>query len=155
MFRTLALIVASALAGCVAQPGIKPLARDDPANPQAPEAPVASITGPLTLEPPPTGASDTGSPAPPTGSPMQNMEMKGMDMPGMPGMGQGHTPAASQPSRAAPNMGGMHHSHPDSAPQPAPTASLFTCKMHPQVVSDRPGNCPICGIQLVPKEGGK
>ncbi len=26
----------------------------------------------------------------------------------------------------------------------------YTCPMHPQIVSDRPGNCPICGMKLVP-----
>jgi len=27
---------------------------------------------------------------------------------------------------------------------------LWTCSMHPQVVQDKPGNCPICGMKLVP-----
>src|SRR5262252_7795281 len=27
---------------------------------------------------------------------------------------------------------------------------LYTCSMHPQVVQDHPGNCPICGMKLVP-----
>ena len=25
----------------------------------------------------------------------------------------------------------------------------YTCSMHPQVMSDKPGNCPICGMQLI------
>ncbi len=38
----------------------------------------------------------------------------------------------------------------------APTAggakekTLYTCGMHPQVVQDHPGNCPICGMKLTP-----
>jgi multidrug efflux pump subunit AcrA (membrane-fusion protein) len=28
--------------------------------------------------------------------------------------------------------------------------TLYTCGMHPQVISDKPGNCPICGMKLVP-----
>lgn len=28
--------------------------------------------------------------------------------------------------------------------------TLYTCSMHPQVVQDRPGNCPICEMNLVP-----
>ncbi len=32
---------------------------------------------------------------------------------------------------------------------------LWTCGMHPQVVQDEPGQCPICGMDLVPlREGG-
>ena len=26
---------------------------------------------------------------------------------------------------------------------------LYTCSMHPQIIQDHPGNCPICGMQLV------
>ena len=29
--------------------------------------------------------------------------------------------------------------------------ALYTCGMHPEVVRDEPGNCPICGMRLVPK----
>ena len=28
----------------------------------------------------------------------------------------------------------------------------YTCPMHPQIIRDKPGNCPICGMQLVKKE---
>jgi RND family efflux transporter MFP subunit len=28
--------------------------------------------------------------------------------------------------------------------------TLYTCGMHPQVVQDEPGNCPICGMKLTP-----
>ena len=28
--------------------------------------------------------------------------------------------------------------------------TLYTCGMHPQVVQDKPGNCPICGMTLTP-----
>jgi Cu(I)/Ag(I) efflux system membrane fusion protein len=31
-----------------------------------------------------------------------------------------------------------------------PSISYYTCPMHPQVHSDHPGNCPICGMKLVP-----
>lgn len=29
---------------------------------------------------------------------------------------------------------------------------LYTCPMHPQYISDRPGECPICGMTLVPMQ---
>lgn len=28
----------------------------------------------------------------------------------------------------------------------------YYCPMHPQIVSDRPGDCPVCNMRLVPKE---
>jgi len=31
---------------------------------------------------------------------------------------------------------------------------IYTCSMHPEVISDKPGNCPKCGMELVKKEGG-
>jgi Cu(I)/Ag(I) efflux system membrane fusion protein len=30
---------------------------------------------------------------------------------------------------------------------------LWTCPMHPQVIQDEPGQCPICGMDLVPVKG--
>ncbi len=29
---------------------------------------------------------------------------------------------------------------------------VYTCPMHPQIIRDKPGNCPICGMTLVKKE---
>lgn len=29
---------------------------------------------------------------------------------------------------------------------------IYTCVMHPEIVRDKPGDCPICGMTLVPKE---
>jgi RND family efflux transporter MFP subunit len=31
-----------------------------------------------------------------------------------------------------------------------PGKTLYTCGMHPQVIQDHPGNCPICGMKLTP-----
>lgn len=33
-------------------------------------------------------------------------------------------------------------------------AAQYYCPMHPQIVQDGPGACPICGMSLVPKGGG-
>lgn len=32
--------------------------------------------------------------------------------------------------------------------------TLYTCVMHPEIISDKPGKCPKCGMELVKKEGG-
>lgn len=34
-------------------------------------------------------------------------------------------------------------------------ATKWTCSMHPQIIKDNPGNCPLCGMKLIPlKMGG-
>jgi membrane fusion protein, copper/silver efflux system len=32
--------------------------------------------------------------------------------------------------------------------------TLYSCGMHPQIILDHPGNCPICGMKLTPIRGG-
>jgi Cu(I)/Ag(I) efflux system membrane fusion protein len=33
------------------------------------------------------------------------------------------------------------------------TKQLYTCGMHPQIIQEGPGNCPICGMKLTPVKG--
>jgi len=33
---------------------------------------------------------------------------------------------------------------------PSPAATQFTCPMHPEIISDKPGKCPKCEMDLVP-----
>ncbi|MGE5520174.1 MAG: efflux RND transporter periplasmic adaptor subunit [Candidatus Dadabacteria bacterium] len=37
-----------------------------------------------------------------------------------------------------------------STPSKGKVEQTYTCPMHPQVIANKPGNCPICGMQLVP-----
>ena len=56
--------------------------------------------------------------------------------------------------------GGGTHAHDDPHADPAPTGeaaahdhageTVYTCSMHPQIRRDGPGECPICGMDLVP-----
>ena len=32
----------------------------------------------------------------------------------------------------------------------SPPGTTYTCPMHPEIVRDAPGNCPICGMALEP-----
>ena len=67
------------------------------------------------------------------------------------------------PPRPAQDLGG-HAQHavqeqrhpPSTAPQGAPQearGAKYTCPMHPEIVRDAPGDCPICGMALVPIAG--
>ena len=50
----------------------------------------------------------------------------------------------------------LTHDHAAGVAEPgtalAAPADVYTCPMHPQYTSDRPGNCPICNMKLVKKE---
>ena len=37
-----------------------------------------------------------------------------------------------------------------SAPASVQTVAYYTCPMHPSVKSDKPGSCPVCGMELQP-----
>lgn len=36
------------------------------------------------------------------------------------------------------------------APLPMPKGTQYTCPMHPEIIRDKPGSCPICGMALEP-----
>ena len=38
-----------------------------------------------------------------------------------------------------------------ASPGAAPAGTQYTCPMHPEVVKDGPGSCPICGMALEPR----
>ena len=35
-----------------------------------------------------------------------------------------------------------------------PASQMWTCSMHPQIMQPEPGDCPICGMDLIPAETG-
>ena len=39
-----------------------------------------------------------------------------------------------------------------TATEPGPEETVWTCSMHPQIRRDEPGQCPICGMDLIPLE---
>jgi Cu(I)/Ag(I) efflux system membrane fusion protein len=46
---------------------------------------------------------------------------------------------------------GDGHNHKDST-QSAEKTIIWTCSMHPQIRKTEPGNCPICGMTLIPAD---
>ncbi|MHB1110753.1 MAG: HAD-IC family P-type ATPase, partial [Devosia sp.] len=47
--------------------------------------------------------------------------------------------------------GHAHTAGPSAAPKaPVPAGTKWTCPMHPEIVKDGPGDCPICGMALEP-----
>ncbi len=61
--------------------------------------------------------------------------------------------AASNSSSPA-AMNGSAGTNSTPTPGSAAPRTLYTCLMHPEVVQDHPGNCPKCGMALVPKRAG-
>ncbi len=58
------------------------------------------------------------------------------------------------PAAALPGVACRQASAPGSAAAPAASqAARYHCPMHPTYVSDRAGDCPICGMRLVPVTG--
>lgn len=58
-------------------------------------------------------------------------------------------------------LGFLHFTHAGKNSVASPTAdmrqvasedTLYTCGMHPWVIAEEPGNCPICGMKLTPKK---
>jgi Cu+-exporting ATPase len=37
-----------------------------------------------------------------------------------------------------------------AAPEPMPAGTQYTCPMHPEIIRDKPGSCPKCGMALEP-----
>ena len=35
------------------------------------------------------------------------------------------------------------------------SGEMWTCSMHPQIMQSEPGDCPICGMDLIPAEAAK
>jgi hypothetical protein len=110
------------LLGCASSPPLRPAALD-PSNPNNPESPL--IAGVVAPAPQPTKDM----------SPHEHdhqAKSSGMDM----NMPSGPTPGTD---------GGT----PTSSATDAGTA-VYTCPMHPEVRQQGPGQCPKCGMTLVP-----
>ena len=57
---------------------------------------------------------------------------------------------AHHPAAATGGGGHGHHAPTSGAAAEAPAGTQYTCPMHPEIVRDEPGSCPICGMALEP-----
>ena len=125
---TLAMAAALLLGACASEPTPRP-ARLDPANPAAAESPALAVNslagGGPALEASPPAAEPAEPPAPAAAA-----------------HGEHQHGAAAAPAETG------------AKDQPAGAdkkATTYTCPMDADVVSDKPGRCPKCGMNLVPK----
>lgn len=64
------------------------------------------------------------------------------------GSHRGHGATSPAPATAAP-----HQHSADADPRAAqPEVTVYSCPMHPEVTSDKPGECPKCGMTLVKRK---
>src|SRR5712672_4788390 len=67
--------------------------------------------------------------------------------------GSEHSAHQDSFSHPAPHKTGPAASSVGQAPQTGNTKQgRYTCPMHPEIVRDRPGSCPICGMALEPMD---
>jgi hypothetical protein len=127
--RTLLVTVCLVVVACSSRDVPASWPDRSPASLESPAAPVAVVTRALDAHPPLPGEAPGG--------------WAGLDEPGSP---------AKPASPGQPSNGAAHHGHHDHG---ADAAATYTCPMHPDVVSDRPGQCPRCGMALIERDAPK
>lgn len=104
----------------------------------------AVLAGCAPIEPPQPGADHPASPQATAAREVEASDVLTVDEKNLP-----QTPHEM-------HQGTMHHGQGMTGGGSRPTdrtAAAYTCPMHPEVRTDKPGKCPICGMNLVPKGG--
>lgn len=161
-----ALIALVALTGCATKFEPKPLPPNHPASVQGEEAPRSGMKRLIATD---QLSRTSKAQLARTEVPNPDFQPGGMshDMANMPGMDMskpatGSPPAqpqtmpgmdASQMKNMTPNPGNSPvNKEPGNSAKSSPTATIYTCVMHPEVQQSAPGKCPKCGMTLVKKE---
>ena len=151
----LALFTALLLTGCAGGPGgtaNEALPPTHPASPAAAEAPPPARSETLSLR-------DT-DPAPASPGPQVDAAATGDGHAGHEAH-EGHGSHGVRTCKSSPGADHGHHGHheggtatpPAAAASPATRPATYTCPHHPEVVSERPGECPKCHMDLEKKDG--
>jgi hypothetical protein len=149
----LATLSVLSLVGCGGGTTISALPADHPGNSAAAEAPLPPRSQTLAIDDPriPESATNPADLKPDMGDTRHDMKrmQHGHDTKGM----KHDVPATRPGENAAPSAPRWT---PTTLPTTHPaTAASYTCKMHPQVVSNHPGKCPKCRMKLVPRQTGQ
>jgi hypothetical protein len=138
------LLLTTSFTGCVSTQ--LELAENDPASPRAATAPLPKVAQALD----PAFDPAAGNPAPPAATGAHDAHQ---------GHGSAHDHAEHEHPPAAPAAPSGSAPKPplDKPKEKAPASpEVWTCPMHPEIRKSEPGNCPICGMKLVPaKPEGK
>ena len=115
---------------------------------------VAGLAGCRSYEPPPVTAGHPASPeapvAPLTPAP-STLDINKANLPSMPaepqpGPGHSRGQAGMEATAPAPTSQAV-----PKVPSGEPVQAIYTCPMHPEVLSNQPVTCPKCGMELVPR----
>jgi hypothetical protein len=143
------MIFCAGLAACSSRDVPTAWPEQSAASPRAAAAPSAVVTQALDSHPPLPGQSSTGwagldaseAPAHEHGSPRD-------------GSGEGDSRENESHQHGSHQHGADHQPTQGSGPsgEAVDDAVVYTCPMHPEVVADRPGKCPRCGMNLVKRD---
>ena len=87
---------------------------------------------------------------------MQHGQMKMDDHQNMPNAGNaegGKKAVADEMKKTSEEMKKTSEEMKKKSEQTNSQDFYYTCRMHPQIHSDKPGKCPICGMTLIKKKG--